>query len=301
MRLLDDQTLELIYQESIRDALFEGVSASAQPRLVIVGGQPGAGKTYAVLAATQELAVVGTGVAFINGDELRTYHPHYEALIQEDSATAADKTGADVGWWVRRGISEAAASGFNTVLETTMRQPAVVTRTAGEFANRGFKIELRVMLAHPEVSLLGIYQRYAGALQRANVLPRFTLPHYHDDALEQMPNTLSVVAPAVDVVRIVDRQGDDLYASTSSPLDPVAALQTLRQRPLSQDRIERIGQTWRQLVEALDRDGVPDVVRAGVRREQQRFSATVEAASGPVAEGSTPAPANAQRRRAPRP
>lgn len=301
MRLLDDQTLELIYQKSIRNALFEGVSASAQPRVAIVGGQPGAGKTYVVLAATQELAVAGTGVAFINGDELRAYHPHYEALIQADSATAADKTGADVGWWVRRGIFDAAASGFNTVVETTMRQPAAVIRTVDEFVNRGFRIELRVMLAHPEVSLLGIYQRYAGALQRANVLPRFTLPHYHDDALAQMPNTLSAVAPAVDVVRIVDRQGDDLYASTSSPLDPVAALQTLRQRPLSQERIERIGQTWRQLVEVLDRDGVPDVVRAGVRREQQRFSATVEAASGPITEGSTPAPASAQRRRAPRP
>lgn len=300
MRLLDDQVLERTYHEFIRDVFFEGASSTAQPRLVMVGGQPGAGKTRTCVAAAQELDAAGTGVAFINGDELRRFHPHYEALVQADSATAADKTGADVGWWVRRGIAEAAASSFNTVLETTLRQPAAVTRTVGEFASRGFRVELRVVLVHPEVSLLGIYQRYADGLHGTNPLPRFTLPHYHDDALAQMPHTLAAVASSVDAVRIVDRRGVELYVSTNSLLDPVAALQTLRQRPLTQERIERIRQTWTQLATVLDRDGIPGVVRAGVRREQQRFAVQATAVH-PAPSAATPAPATTPRRRPPRP
>ena len=137
MRLVDDATLEAVYQRDVRHALFKNTRSSSQPRLVIVGGQPRAGKTRNILRARRELAAAGDGVAFINGDELRNYHPLYDQLVLADAATAADKTGADVGWWVEKGIREAADSRFHTVIETTMRQPAVVARTVNTFAARG--------------------------------------------------------------------------------------------------------------------------------------------------------------------
>ena len=48
MRLLDDATLDL-YVDLVRPLLFEDLSASAAPELIMVGGQPGAGKTAATV------------------------------------------------------------------------------------------------------------------------------------------------------------------------------------------------------------------------------------------------------------
>ena len=100
MRLLDDATLDRVYADLVRPMLFEDLSASEAPELIMVGGQPGAGKTAATVQAVRDLMRHGAGVAYINGDELRPFYPQYAALVAADRSTAADKTGADVGQWV---------------------------------------------------------------------------------------------------------------------------------------------------------------------------------------------------------
>ena len=137
MRLLPDSELDQVYAERVRSQLFGDGRPSVNPRLVIVGGQPGAGKTQVKLSAARELGRYGDAVAYINGNELRPLHPRYAALVAADNTTAADKTGTDVGLWVERGIREAAAGRFSSVIKTTMRQPEVVRRTAGQFTKAG--------------------------------------------------------------------------------------------------------------------------------------------------------------------
>ena len=194
MRLLDDGALDRVYVDLVWPILFEDLSARPAPELIIVGGQPGAGKTAATVQAVRDLMRHGGGVAYINGDELRPFHPQYAALVAADRSTAADKTGADVGLWVERAIREAAAGRFHAVIETTMRQPEVVRRTAEQFTAQGFGFEMRVVVVDPEASQLGIYERFATGLASPSALPRFTLPTYHADALARMPKTLAAVA-----------------------------------------------------------------------------------------------------------
>jgi len=291
MQLLSDSELNHVYAERVRSQLFGAGRPSANPRLVIVGGQPGAGKTLATLSAMRELGRAGDAVAYINGDELRPLHPGYAALVAADNTTAADKTGTDVGLWVERGIREAAAGRISSVIETTMRQPEVVRRTAEQFTKAGFEFEMRVVVADPELSRLAIYERFARALGTPGALPRFTLPSYHTDALAQMPATLRVVATLANVVLFVNRQGGELYSSRSSPVAADVALADLRRQPLPEVERERIVQQWVQLVQRLDREGVPAMVREGVRSEQLRFTALQEqgraAPSGRPQEGWT--------------
>jgi predicted ABC-type ATPase len=273
MRLLDDATLNRVYADLVRPMLFEDLSASAAPELIIVGGQPGAGQTAATVQAVRDLRRHGGGVAYINGDELRPFHPQYAALVAADRSTAADQTGADVGLWVERAIREAAAGRFHAVIETTMRQPEVVRRTAEQFTAQGFGFEMRVVVVDPEASQLGIYERFATGLASPSALPRFTLPSYHVDALAQLPKTLAAVTKLAQVVRFVDRQGHELYSSRASKVSPVKALEALRQQPLPEAEHLWIAQQWERLVQRLDRDGVPTLVRQGVKSEQARFSA----------------------------
>lgn len=273
MRLLDDAELDRVYVARVRSRLFVEDRPSSHPRLVIVGGQPGAGKTAATLQAVRELGRLGDAVAYINGDELRPLHPRYAALVAADKTTAADKTGTDVGLWVERGIREAAAGRFSSVIETTMRQPDVVRRTAEQFTTVGFEFEMRVVVVDPELSRLGIYERFARALTAPGALPRFTLPSYHTDALAQMPVTLEAVAKLASVVRFVNRKGEELYSSRSSSVAPGKALEELRRQPMSEVERQGVSQQWSQLSQRLDRDGVPTMVRGGVRAEQARFAA----------------------------
>ena len=69
--------------------LFEDLSASAAPELIMVGGQPGAGKTAATVQAVRDLMRHGDGVAYINGDELRPFHPQYAALVSTITPAAS--------------------------------------------------------------------------------------------------------------------------------------------------------------------------------------------------------------------
>jgi predicted ABC-type ATPase len=276
MRLLDDATLDRVYTDLVRPLLFEDLSASAAPELIMVGGQPGAGKTAATVQAVRDLMRHGAGVAYINGDELRPFHPQYAALVAADRSTAADKTGADVGLWVERAIREAAAGRFHAVIETTMRQPEVVRRTAEQFTAQGYGFEMRVVVVDPEASQLGIYERFATGLASPSALSRFTLSRYHADALAQMPKTLAAVVKLAKLVRFVDRQGRELYSSRASKVSPVKALEDLRQQPLRDGERQRIAAQWATLVQRLDRDGVPAMVRQGVKSEHARFAVMPE-------------------------
>lgn len=271
-RLLSDETSERVYQTKVRRLLFRNVQRAEAPRFIIVGGQPGCGKTGAVLSAARELKQAGSGVAIINGDELRPFHPDYARLVKQDRSTAADKTGPDVGAWVERGIREAAANGFNAVIETTMRQPAVVAATIGEFLRAGFQAEMHVLVVHPEVSRQAIYERFYRALGQRASLPRFTLASYHEAALERMPATLQAVEDLGVSVRLLDRQGVVLHDSRDASTKAIDVLTWLRTQPLKAADVDRLAKGWGDLRSQLDRAGVPDVVREGVRHEQQRFA-----------------------------
>ena len=91
-----------------------------------------------------------------------------------------------------------------------------------------------------------------------------------------MPKTLAAVVKLAKVVRFVDRQGRELYSSRASKVSPVEALEDLRRQPLPDGECQRIAAQWAALVPRLDRDGVPAMVRQGVRSEQTRFVALQE-------------------------
>ncbi len=119
---------------------------------------------------------------------------------------------------------------------------------------------------------MAIYERFARALGTSGVLPRFTLPSYHADASAQMPETLKAAARLASLVHFLDHQGEELYSCRSSPVAADVVLADLRRQPLPEFERQRIAQQWVQLVQRLDREGVPAMVREGVRSEQSRFT-----------------------------
>jgi len=83
----------------------------------------------------------------IFGNDLRIYHPLHEFLMKQDDRTAAFYTDRDSGLWVEKSIEEAKKRGVNIVIEGTMRNSDVVSRSMRDFRMVGYEIEAQVLLS----------------------------------------------------------------------------------------------------------------------------------------------------------
>ena len=108
--MADDQAsgpLSLARNESIfrndilPDYLPETMRPAGRPRMILLGGQPGAGKTAVLIASHAELDQSGPTIRIV-GDDLRSYHPQFRAFQKQDPETASQFTQADAGRWTER-------------------------------------------------------------------------------------------------------------------------------------------------------------------------------------------------------
>ena len=82
--LSDDRLLELFGQEALPDWYLPRLPTTPPraPKAIVIGGQPGAGKTSArkILAPPRDFATV-------NGDDLRAFHPQFALTSSTATAT----------------------------------------------------------------------------------------------------------------------------------------------------------------------------------------------------------------------
>ena len=91
---------ERVYTKIERHALDHTV-AQEKPRAILLGGQPGSGKSEIALMAAQELNARG-GAVVIDADQLREKNPAYKKLSITDPKNAADLTHKEAAEWARR-------------------------------------------------------------------------------------------------------------------------------------------------------------------------------------------------------
>ena len=185
---LSRERLQHIYDTRIAPDLFRSAQPVERPTAVVLGGQPGAGKTPMQNLVSREFADKG-GVVKIIGDDLRSYLPHYKSLQRTDDRTAAFYTDRDSGRLVEMAIADAAQRRVNVLVEGTMRSPEVVAKTLRDFRESGFQTDARALAVSPELSSLGILQRYA-AQKESRGVGRMTTTEAHSAALTGMLATL---------------------------------------------------------------------------------------------------------------
>lgn len=129
---------------------------SGPPRFVSVGGQPGAGKG-GVLA---EMARQIPGGVVVNGDDLRLFHPAYEHLMRAEPLRMPEVTSSASGQWVGKSNEYLRGQGYSAIVETTLRDAAMLRREFEAFKAAGFETELRVVAVPLEVSRAATVSRY---------------------------------------------------------------------------------------------------------------------------------------------
>lgn len=212
--------------------------------MVIVGGQPGAGKTRSL----DQAARTHPGVVPVVGDDLRLFHPDYRDLMVTDPLAMPEVTAQAANAWVHMSLDFLRGQGRSVLLETTLRQPQAVSATLAEFCAAGYRTELRV-LAVPEVlSRMGTLTRYVAQVAEDGA-GRWAPSRFHDAAYSRAPETVAEVASAGLVNRaiVVDRNANVL-ADITIASDRAGAAAELQSATWAGRRIESVtkaqARTW---------------------------------------------------------
>ena len=209
MTALEPAALRRIFEWKIRPTLDNGeTDAELRPVLILVGGQPGAGKTRSVLRARHD----HPKAARVVGDDFRRHHPEYNSAMDTDPLRMPEVTAQAAGAWVEMSLEYLRESQRSVILETTLRQPQVVADTISTFRDAGYEVELRALAVPAALSRLGTLTRYTQQVAEQGA-GRWTFREYHDNAFANMLDTVErVVAEGlVNRLLVITRSGVVLH------------------------------------------------------------------------------------------
>jgi|GEM_PF-2702853 len=238
---LSDYTLPAARHEEIRAQLkaemVDSVPEAAEPKVIILAGQPGAGKSGLKAQAMRDFPADEPPVE-IDIDELRNSHDDYERLSLEDDRTAANHVQHDAGRWGDALIEDARDGRRNIIIDGTLKSPDKAQDLCERFNKAGYQVEVHAMAVRFEDSQLGIHKRYHDA--KANDEPGRWVPmEIHDAAYTGMEKSLDRLKES-DSVAQIEVHGRPLDGTRGTRLlsegapgvgDPVSALNSERERP----------------------------------------------------------------------
>jgi ABC-type oligopeptide transport system ATPase subunit len=176
---------DLIFENDIFPCISKKALPELQKKAYIVGGQPGSGKS----AFAAHLIQGNTGVVFINGDDLRGYHPNYVTYLKTDDEHAADKTQAVCNYWIEKSIGKCIAMDFSFIVEGTMRTEQAPLQTATIAKDAGYDVYGCALSTPYALSLASTVFRYTETKKKEGSA-RYTKRKSHDEAYDNLSQTV---------------------------------------------------------------------------------------------------------------
>jgi predicted ABC-type ATPase len=231
-------SMESAYKDVERDALSR-TQAQEAPRAVVLGGQPGSGKSALASEAIKEFKAEG-GAVVIDADRMREENPRYKQLSRENPQHAADLTHKEASEWSTRLTLAAAEGRRNLVIDGTMRDPVATRELANRLHENGYTVDARIMAVGPETSLDRARLRFEEQVAVRGT-GRFVNPEQHDAAYRAIPSSVAMLErdKAADSVRLYDAGQKVIYENRqekgewSKTPQAAAALEAERVRPLT--------------------------------------------------------------------
>ena len=217
------------------------------PHAIILAGQPGSGKT---VLSKMYFSRFSNDIAFVNGDDYRNQHPHYQELHRifgTDSVSMVSPFSNEIA---NRLISAYSDLRFNLIVEGTGRTVEVPKSTAEQLTEKGYSVEMAVLATRPEVSLASTLLRYY-RMSIAGILPRATAISAHDLVVGVLPKNLDILAtvPQISRISIWDREQQAIYDSSRSSRHPSEALKEYWNAAWSNEEIQSAEESIRKLKE----------------------------------------------------
>ena len=248
---LSPDELRRIYEERILPAFRSVMVAQEQPRAFFIGGQPGAGKSYARTDIARELH--GQAV-ILDPDRLREQDPRYRALEKTDPQRAMEVGNPSAAAWTIMLRNDATAARANVIYETVMRDPKSFAWIVDKMAQT-HRVELDVVATRPEVATARVLLRREDTIT-TNGSARVVPPEVIRSAETGMLDALRQAEEKGQIARIHvrDQFGKTLYEA-QAPYPPggqaAATIERDRQRPLSPAENETLREDWAKTLDQM--------------------------------------------------
>jgi UDP-N-acetylglucosamine kinase len=191
------------------------VTPSDNPKVYILGGQPGAGKSK---LHDRYFDFLDGNLVVINGDEYRKYHPRKAAIDSyygKESSIYTNLFSNRAATFLRSLLSD---EKYNISIEGTLRTASVPLQTAEEFKAKDYFVTLGIVAVKPLLSYLGTILRAEIMIESGNT-PRFVPQAIHDAVVASIADNLEQLyfSGKFDNIEIIGRDGILLYSMDETP------------------------------------------------------------------------------------
>ncbi|WP_433160446.1 zeta toxin family protein [Kribbella sp. CA-247076] len=188
-------------------------SPGVRPTAVLIGGQPGAGKS-----TTQDLVQRALGAettASYDFDDHAVAHPRYRALLGERGIDAHRDVHESLPPELHRRCLEHLTRGetqYDVVASAPLSWEEGAKPWIDHFADDGYRVAVVYVATNDANSLLGVANRYQQSVDDQGI-GRWVAPRLHDSAYRGVPDTAHALESQayVDDVYVVNRDGNVLY------------------------------------------------------------------------------------------
>lgn len=216
---------QIFFERILVEPNFTTATSQEHPKLIILGGQPGAGKGRLADQASLEM---GDNAVTVDPDELRDRHPHVKEFRRNEPYEWSGRTHADAGAWADELRLAAMTEKKNLIYDTTLSSGDWTLQVIDEAKAKGYDIEVRVVAAHKLESEHGVDKRFTDNIDRRGHA-RYVPEGAREAIYDKVPASLDTIHANSDVpIRIFNREGTELYDSRIDPRMPGQALEDAR-------------------------------------------------------------------------
>ncbi|MEU7553158.1 zeta toxin family protein [Streptomyces sp. NPDC044571] len=258
-----------------------GAVPQGRPVVVVVAGQPGAGKTQIADLIQAALDRRG-GAVRICSDLYKTAHHQYAELLAADVRTAGVKVRPDTRRWQAAVEEHVRVHRFDAVVESALADIEEFRTSAAAYRQAAHRIEVVALATAEARSQLGILDRFLSeAIEGGG---RYVSWENHDTCTGQLLATLTVIEAErlADRVTVVRRDGTVLYDNElvdgSWRRRPAAerAVAYERSRPWTAQETAVFRRDLARTDQRLHRDLHCEDRRLAVQRDAERVAALAE-------------------------
>ncbi|MCI6272713.1 MAG: zeta toxin family protein [Erysipelotrichaceae bacterium] len=239
--------LKTIFDEKLKSEI-EGIMLKHKPvdnpKLVLIGGQPGSGKTSLERYINSKNKYVS-----INGDEYRKYHPQFEEFNRLYGQDASKYTQQWAGEFTAELVEFFKSNKYNVIIEGTFRTSELPIREALKFKNAGYEVEVDIMCVNKYLSYISTIKRYEDLINKKGS-PRMTPKEHHDLVVSKFAENVDTIfnCGVVDRIRVFNRELEELYDSDNCVYTPRFLIENIvNPKTMSEEEIEKLNSEVRYI------------------------------------------------------
>jgi len=164
----------------------------SKPTAIIIGGQPGSGKSELIIEA---LHLLKDNAVVCNADDFRDFHPKADEIKQMHERFYPEITADYSQPWNDALMEHCENNGFNYILETTFSSGDRMNDTIAQIKAKGYRVIIMLLAIPAPLSILGTHIRFE-EMKRIEGVGRLVDLKTHQDKFLAIPGTLQKVQEA---------------------------------------------------------------------------------------------------------